>query len=310
VEAPADGARLDDFLAGWLPAELERPLSRSSVRRLVLSGSVSVDGRVSRRPAFELRAGSRVEAAVDLSRLPEGRQASAGRDAPRVLFEDDWLLAVDKPSGVPFHAGADAGRPDFVGYVRAWLASRTPSAEPPYLGVHQRLDRDTSGVVVFARAPQANAGLAEQFERRQVEKTYLAVVARPPRLPPRAWSADAPLGRVGRGRQGPVAPDQGGRDARTELRLLDVGPRALLVEARPLTGRQHQIRVHLALAGLPILGDRVYGPGGAAARLLLHAARLALRHPRDGRALVIECPPPPEFAAALAAAGPARTRRG
>jgi 23S rRNA (cytosine1962-C5)-methyltransferase len=273
-----------------------------------MAGAARVDGRPTRRPAFALRAGALVEALVDPSRLPSGSAPEAPDAPPRVLFEDDDLLAVDKPAGLAFHASADPRRPHLVGRVAAWLASRAPGA-PPYLGVHQRLDRDTSGVTLFAKAPRANVGLAAQFEGRAVEKTYAAAVARPARLPPRAWTCEQALGRVGRGRQGALAVAEGGRAARTEFRLLAVGPRALLVEARPLTGRQHQVRVHLALSGLPILGDEVYG-GPQARRLLLHAARLRLRHPVSGAELVVECPPPPEFHAALAGPGPARTRRG
>lgn len=314
VEASSPGARLDAWLAAWLPGALGRPLSKGALRRLVMAGAVRVDGRVLRRPAFALRAGALVEAAVDPSRLP-AEPAPAAPAPLRVLFEDDLLLAVDKPAGLAFHAGADPRRPHLVGRVSAWLASRAPGASAgvePYLGVHQRLDRDTSGVVLFAKSAAANPGLAAQFEGRAVEKTYLAVVARPSRLPPRAWSCEQPLGRVGRGRQGALAPAEGGRAARTDFRLLEVGPRALLVEARPRTGRQHQVRVHLALAGLPILGDPVYGRerDACATRLLLHAARLRLRHPVSGAELVVECLPPPEFRAALAAAGRVRTRRG
>ncbi len=313
VDAAGAGSRLDALLVAWLPGALDRPLSKAVVRRLIMAGAVDLDGRVRRQPGLVLRAGARIGVRVDRARLPAAERGSGVFvfDARRVLFEGGGLLAVDKPPGLALHATADAGRPHLVGAVLAWLLSRAPVSEGlPYLGVHQRLDRDTSGVVLFTTQPEANAGLAQQFERRAVHKVYQALVARPARLPPRAWSAEQPLGRVGRGRMGVVAPAEGGLLARTDFRLLEAGARLLLIEARPLTGRQHQIRVHLALCGLPIAGDDIYGrPGGDVPRLMLHAARLELRHPRSGAPLSLCCPLPADFCAALAAARPARTRR-
>lgn len=224
-----------------------------------------------------------------------------------MLLDDEWLIAADKPAGLPMHATADPRRAHFVGAVKAYLAARAPGSGEPYLGVHQRLDLDTSGVVLFTKDAAANAGLARQFERREIEKVYLALVKRPARLPPRAWTVSDTLGRLGRGRMGRLAPEDRGVPAHTDFRLLEVLPHALLVEARPRTGRQHQVRVHLANAGLPILGDATYGgatPG--IPRLLLHATRLTLRHPVTGAPLAIASPPPPAFGGAGA---PDRTRR-
>jgi 23S rRNA-/tRNA-specific pseudouridylate synthase len=153
--------------------------------------------------------------------------------------------------------------------------------------------------VLFARDPRADAPLAAAFASREVEKVYRAVTARPPRLPPFAWTVDAPLA----ARHRRVVVDPLGAPAETAVRRIETGARALLVEARPRTGRKHQVRVHLAASSAPILGDAIYAPSDVAARaerVLLHAARLALRHPLTGRPLVVEAADPPDLAAAIA----------
>jgi 23S rRNA-/tRNA-specific pseudouridylate synthase len=182
-----------------------------------------------------------------------------------------------------------------------------------YLGVHQRLDRDTTGVVLFATDPAANAGLAAAFDSGRVVKTYDALTRRPDVLPARRWTAEERLVRVGRGRMGP------GRDgalAVTELERRAVFTRGLWVRAWPRTGRTHQVRVHLALAGAAILGDGTYAPredARRAPRVMLHAAVLELPHPVTGAPLRIASPWPADFQALMADLGrtarrPARTR--
>jgi|HubBroStandDraft_2_1064218.scaffolds.fasta_scaffold04849_6 23S rRNA (cytosine1962-C5)-methyltransferase len=208
-----------------------------------------------------------------------------------ILFADDDLLAVDKPAGVASQA-ADADRPDdIVTRLKSHFAAR---GEREYVGVHQRLDRDTSGVLVFARRREANASLAAQFEGRKVEKTYLACVTGWPAARKAATLRDllAPDGdgrmRVVRGR----AP--GGKEAVTRVEVVGrSGPRAMLSLSLE-TGRTHQARVQLAHAGAPIAGDVEYG-GAAAPRLMLHASALALAHPRTGAPLRFEAKTPGDF---------------
>jgi 23S rRNA pseudouridine955/2504/2580 synthase len=291
-----EGLRLDDLLGQWLPPVIGRPLSRSAVRRVIMAGAVRVDGRPARRPGLVLAKKTRLEVALDPARLPPAPAPMARVDL-RVLFEDEAVLAVDKPAGLPTHATADAARPHLIALVKAHLATE---ADPsPYLGVHQRLDRDTSGVVLFAKSLAANPGLARAFAERQVEKTYHALTVRPRSLPPSSWSVRGLLAPSGKRRMQTVA--TGGQDSETRFRLLESHPGGLLVEAAPLTGRKHQIRVHLADAGLPILGDDVYGAASArASRLMLHAVRLALPHPLNGKPLVVESKYPPDFADTLA----------
>jgi RluA family pseudouridine synthase len=226
-----------------------------------------------------------------------------------VLFQDDALLAVDKPPRLPIHATADPSRPSLVGHVERFLRTLGRAA---YVGVHQRLDRDTSGVVLFATDKRANAGLARAFLERRVEKTYVALVARPAAVPAGTMVVRTPVG-SGRGTVSSDRPrgrapglEAGGRNrhdrpAETEIVVREVLADALLVEARPRTGRRHQVRVHLAQQGMPILGDRVYGDAGERApRPMLHARRLALEHPLTREPLVLESPLPDDFVGLLA----------
>lgn len=298
---PAEaGARLADALGRWLSAAVGRPVPRARVRALLQSGGVRVDGEVVRGAGQPLRAGQRVDAAVRpdlLLRRSERTDQPFRLTARAVLYSDDALLAVDKPPGIPTHATADPSRPSLVAHVEGYLRAL---GRDPYVAVHQRLDRDTSGVVLFATDERANAGLARAFEERRVEKTYVALVARPRVVPSAPLVVRRPVG-AAPGRQGRTSGGEGAKPAETEVVVREVLADALLVEARPRTGRRHQVRVHLAHAGMPILGDPLYGEaGGRARRLMLHARRLVLPHPLTGDPLVVESPLPGDFADLLA----------
>lgn len=261
-----------------------------------MAGAVRVERRPVRRPGVVMAVRKRVEVVIDAVPLTPASPAPPPGTL-RVLYEDDAILAVDKPAGLPTHATADRGRPHLIGVVKAYLAR--PANAEPYLGVHQRLDRDTSGVVLFAKTASANPGLARVFAERKVEKTYHALTVRPGRQPPLGWVVRGRLAPAGKRRM--TAVESGGQEAETRFRLLESFRGGLLVEARPVTGRKHQIRVHLADARLAILGDQVYGSAsGRATRLMLHAVRLALPHPVSGEPLVIESSPPRDFEEALA----------
>jgi 23S rRNA-/tRNA-specific pseudouridylate synthase len=284
-----DGIRLAAFLEAWLPEALGRPLSRSSLRTLVMAGAVTVDGRSWRRPGAVLPAGAAVAARVDLSRLgppPEERSVAQAFTAARFLYRDAAVLVVDKPAGLPMHATADASRPNLYDLVRAVL--RAESGAEPYLGLHQRLDRETSGAVLFTLDRAANPALAAALATGEgIAKTYHALCARPRVRWPRSWRDEGPL-------------EPGGPVARTSFAVLRSFPGALLVEARPETGRKHQIRIQLAARGSPILGDARYGGDTrAAARVMLHAYRLSFRQPATGETVRVESPYPPDFASLL-----------
>jgi 23S rRNA (cytosine1962-C5)-methyltransferase len=217
-----------------------------------------------------------------------------------ILFEDADVIAIDKPVGVSSQAADPAHPDDVVTRLKRFLSARSGGSDA-YLGVHQRLDRETSGVLVFARRREANAGLAAQFEKRTVRKTYVACVT--------GW----PAGRERETLRDALAPDRDGRmrvvsareaqktkavQAVTRVKLLARrGDRAML-ELELETGRTHQARVQLAHAGAPIAGDALYG-GAPAPRTMLHATALGLEHPATRRPMRLQAPLPSEFEAWL-----------
>jgi 23S rRNA pseudouridine1911/1915/1917 synthase len=277
------GERLDRFIAS------RGGISRGMARRVLDAGGVFLDGRRCKVAGRAVRDGQRV--VVNLEEGGRETAAPAPLDRSRILYADEHLAAVDKPAGVPAQATLTADRGTLPELVSELLGG-------PVMLVH-RLDRETSGVTVLARTRESAAALGEAFRTGRPEKTYLALCARPP-APPQG-RIDLPLGKDPL-RPGRRCVTSGGDPAATAYRTLGAGQAAALVEARPETGRTHQIRVHLAHLGAPLLGDPRYGgprlAGGLpVARVMLHAVRLALSHPVTGAAMAFEAPIPEDFRA-------------
>jgi 23S rRNA pseudouridine1911/1915/1917 synthase len=293
VVAPADaGERLDRYIAA------RGGISRGLARRTLDQGGVFLDGHRTKRADRALRAGQAV-----VVNLEEGGRAAAAAtplERSRLLYADVHLAAVDKPAGVPAQATLTSDRGTLPELVGALLGA-------PVTLVH-RLDRETSGVTVFARTPDAAAALAAAFRDGAPEKTYLALCGRAPS--PAEGRLELALGKDP-ARSGLRRADPNGDPAATRYRTLRDGPLAALVEACPETGRTHQIRVHLAHLGAPLLGDSRYGGARrvgevAIPRVLLHARRLEIVHPVTRERLRLEAPVPDDFAAAeVALLGPA-----
>jgi len=207
-----------------------------------------------------------------------------------ILFEDDALLFVNKPAGIVVQRGYDADEPVLLELAKAHATERNEE-----LFLMQRLDRGTSGVMFFSKLSKINANLTKQFERKQIRKTYLAlcegrVVAQ---------LVDAPLLRIG-----PISfgVRREGKRALTEIEPLEAGQHGSVARLQLLTGRTHQIRVHLAAIGHPLVGDWLYGSRNAA-RPMLHAARLELRHPLTGEDVTVSASTPRDFREELAERG-------
>lgn len=289
--------RLDEVVSRGLSALRARKLSRSQSRKLIVVGAVKVNDSTVRQPGRPLAAGARIEVLVR-GRLLERHQLAADRafevTAAAILYEDDVLIAIDKPPGLPTQPTVDPSRPSLVSAVSLYLGPKA------YLGVHQRLDRDTSGVVLFAKDRRANPALARAFAERTVVKVYAALVAARRAAHPDEWECEDRLS-GGDGKPPRVRVlREGGLLARTSFRITKRLPGAWLVEARPVTGRKHQIRVQLAAHGLPILGDVLYGgplsvAGRRVGRPMLHARRLELAHPTTGTPLRLESRLPRDF---------------
>jgi|CXWL01.1.fsa_nt_gi 23S rRNA pseudouridine1911/1915/1917 synthase len=273
-------APLDRWLADALAEALHRPVPRGLARKAIVAGLVTVGGRIARDPGLMLRRGPSVFVRT-LEWLPVAESAAT----LRILFEDSRLIAVDKPSGLPTHETKDPTRPSLTALIEQHVGHR--------VFVHHRLDAGTSGVVLFAKAAEANSSLAASFAGRTVDKTYVALVHRPPIDWPAVLTIDSPIAVL---KNGNVRVDSSGSPAATRVRVLQRGRDRLLVEAKPVTGRKHQIRVHLASVAAPIIGDVRYGtPSSRPSRLMLHAERLEIDHPVTGERLTIVSPRPPEF---------------
>jgi RluA family pseudouridine synthase len=261
-------------------------------------GAVRVDGRTVRQPGRPLRARARVEALVRGGALSRPGDTSFEIAPASVLYEDDVLIAIDKPPGLPTPPTVDPARPSVVAALKRYLGAQA------YVGIHQRLDRETSGVVVFTKHEKANPGLARAFAERGIVKVYAALTHAAERAHPGEWTATS---RLSRGEGSPPRVrvlTQGGQLAETRFRIERRLKAAWLVDARPSTGRKHQIRVQLAACGAPILGDVLYGgssevAGHSVPRALLHARRLELRHPLSGQPIRIESPLPEDFSRVL-----------
>jgi 23S rRNA pseudouridine1911/1915/1917 synthase len=290
VDADDAGERLDRFLAGPLG-------SRSQAQALIEAGAVTVDGRrVPKRHA--LSAGEIVRVDVPAT-APPGPEAHPAPFA--VVFEDDHLLVVDKPAGVVVHPA----RGHRTGTLAQALAGRVAGGEDPgRAGIVHRLDRDTSGLLVVARTDAVHRALKELIASRALRREYLALVAGRPQA--RTGTIEAPIGRDRRDRTLMSIDTDEGREARTHYELERLLPRTALLRVALETGRTHQIRVHLAAIGLPVVGDPQYGRAGAPdyglERQFLHAARLAFAHPVTGEPLDVRSPLPVDLAGALAAA--------
>ena len=283
-----EAERLDRFLTRSLV-----PLSRTRVQRLIDEGAVTVNGRI--EPARKILApGEQVVVQIPtFSALPP-----AAAESVPILFEDADVIVVDKPAGLVVHP-AGPHRMDTL-IQRLWPklsagwaeTGQRPATDRP--GVVHRLDKGTSGVMVIAKTPAAAENLSRQFADRTVQKTYVAVVMGIVKSSGRVRSM------VGRSRHTPQRMStEAGRWSETDYSVLETFPNALphpvtLLEVHPHTGRTHQIRVQLAALGHPLLGDKLYG-GPPGPRPLLHAHRLEFRHPRTGKTMSIQTPPPTIF---------------
>lgn len=299
------GQRLDQVLAQWLPEVLSRSLSKAKVRKLLIAGAIYLNGKRVRIASKIILPGARIDAYVDIDRLLAD---ASSNDRPfamtenEVLFEDEFLIAVNKPAGLPTQPTLDEARDNLFAAVKRFMAERVKVSGGglPYVGLHHRLDRDTSGVVLFTCDSKANAGVAELFSGHLAAKTYWALCARPRGAAiRRLWEVKNYLGRLKStgGKKALYGEVRSGGDfAHTDFRVLEELGDVLWVEARPRTGRTHQIRVHLAEAGMPILGDLTYGGSDRRVpRLMLHAASLEFVHPLTGASLKVESPMPEDF---------------
>jgi 23S rRNA pseudouridine1911/1915/1917 synthase len=266
-------------------------MSRAQARRLVDEGLVRRNGAIARKAGDRLETGDelivQIPAPVPATPQPEAI-------ALDIVYEDEHLIVVNKPAGMAVHPGPGHSGKTLVNALLAHCPDLPGIGGVQRPGIVHRLDKDTSGLIVAAKDERTHNGLATQLKNREVKKTYLALVEG--RLEPPEALIDAPIGRDPNNRQRMMVRGAGGREAQTAYRVREYLDGYSLVEASPVTGRTHQIRVHFASLGHPVAGDRVYSPSRGAAsdalvsRQFLHAWRLAFRHPVTGADLSFEAP--------------------
>ncbi len=279
--------RLDVFLS-----DKEKQLTRSQVQKMIEEGRVRVLGKL-RKSGYRLRPGDRI--AFDIE-LPKQEIPPPEKVPLNVVYEDDHLIVLDKPSGMVVHPGAGRTHPTLVDGLLSFFPEirKVGSADRP--GIVHRLDKETSGLMVVARSEKAYQILQKQFREREVDKSYLGLV----------WGKVSqiegkitwPIGRHRKHGQRMSIKSRKPRSAETHYKVVRRFPEFTLLEVRPITGRTHQIRVHLAASGHPLVGDSRYGrkkekiPGP---RLFLHAYRLAFFHPQTGRMVEFFSPLPKDL---------------
>jgi RluA family pseudouridine synthase len=291
--------RLDEVLTDWLGETLGRAVSKAKARKLIMAGAVHLNGKGIRIPSIALKLGAAIEAHLDLAKLfgdSTSRDRKFDVTPNRILFEDADLIVINKPPGLPAHPTLDPSRDSLFAAVSRFLNKRDGGA--PYLGIHHRLDRDTSGVVLFTKSRRVNAAIGEIFSRHEVIKVYQALTAVSMRSDfSKHWTIRNRLGKVSvKGKQAKYGSVRSGDLAETSFRVIEQCPGGVWIEATPKTGRTHQIRVHLSEYGLPIIGDDFYGvSNNDATRLMLHASRLTFRHPVTGSEITVESALPQDF---------------
>ena len=319
VSESEGGQRLDRVVASRLPE-----ISRTRIQELIETGLILLDGRPA-KGAQRVRAGQRVE--VEARQRPPVR-AEAESIPLEVLYEDEDVIAVNKPAGMTVHAGAGNLRGTLVNALLGRGQALSQSNDLLRPGIVHRIDKETSGVLLVAKNDAAHAKLGEAFRQRTVKKTYLALVQGV--LPQASGRIELAIGRDPKRRTrmavvrktAPGAAMRTAREARTDWKLLERIDSTSLVEVQLHTGRTHQIRVHFSALKHPVVGDTLYGATGhlhvgkidlpALGRNFLHAAKLGFSHPRKGAWIELRAPLPAElrvFLETLATAAGEDSRR-
>lgn len=272
VQPGQGGRRLDETLSALFEA-----ISKSEARRIIDRGGCAVNSSMVRVASRQIKVGDLLEVGV----MEAGRFRELTLPPEAVLYEDGELVAVNKPAGI----NTQRTPYQLKGTLEYWIAEyfRQQGNGEPARVIH-RLDRGTSGAMLFPKHKRAAAWLSARFHDNLVTKYYWAVVSGTPGQ--ESWEVDGPIGKVASARYGIM---DGGRPALTAFRVLSSSDGFSLIEARPMTGRTHQIRVHLEASGLPIVGDATYG-GLPAARMMLHCRKMTFFKDERGIEIVVSAP--------------------
>jgi len=293
--------RLDIFLQNQLPSKISEECSNSKIRRLIVAGAVSVNGRTVVRPSFELRGISKVIVNYDSEKFSYEKQPDDIQfqvTEKDVLYETDQLIFINKPAFFPVEQTIVGNRANLHDAVVDYLWKKNPSLRnPPYVGIMHRLDRETSGVILFTKCREINKTVSEMFQEHNFTKQYYAVVSQKEKInlknnikkeghtfflqKGQTFTVEMYMGRITgksqKGQWGALDQKNGGQYSRTDFEVIQEcvieNQKCLLIKCTLFTGRTHQIRVHLSSQGYPILGDVLYG-GKSGEKLYLHARQL------------------------------------
>ncbi len=316
AESFTNNLTLNTFLREKIPLLFDTKenieISNSKIRRLIFSGNVLVNGSICKNPSFVLKARASVLVKIEEEKFFYEKQPDDidfELTSEDVLFEDDTIIVVNKPAFLPTEATIVEGRKSLHDCVVSYLWKKNPKLKnPPYVGILHRLDRETSGVILFTKSRAVNAAVFEMFNKHTAKKIYRAVCSPAKNatinfLPGQNFTVEKSLARVSskssRCRMGLVDLNRGGQAACTEFSIAKVEKNLYFVDAMPKTGRTHQIRLHLSYLNLPIVGDSLYGGketfAGLPKRIMLHAWKLIFPHPVTKEILSIESPLPKNF---------------
>lgn len=289
------GQRLDSLLSG-----LHQDMSRSRIQKLIRDEMVSIQGEVCTDKNYRLQAGETIKLIVP---LPEAAGPEPENIQLDIIFEDGDLLVINKPRGMVVHPAPGHSGGTLVNALLGYCKDLSGIGGVARPGIVHRLDKDTSGLLIVAKNDLAHNSLSAQLKRRKLTREYIALTYGI--VKPEKGRIEAPIGRHPRHRK-KMAVVMGGREAITRYTVLKHYDNFSLLRVKLETGRTHQIRVHLAYIGYPIVGDPAYtggGRGGLPDDLVspqaLHAYRLTFTHPRSGETIRVSAPLPPEFRAAL-----------
>jgi 23S rRNA pseudouridine1911/1915/1917 synthase len=286
--ADASGVRLDKFVGEKCPE-----LSRTHAQELIDQGLITVNSKPA-KPSLKLNIGDKIKISIP----PEPPATLEAENIPlKIIYEDADLLVIDKPAGLAVHPAPGHPTHTLANAVLNYLPGLAADADSLRPGIVHRLDKDTSGLIVVAKNRVAQANLSDQFKSRTVSKSYLVLVKG--KLTPEKGIIEADIGRDPRHRQ-KMAVVSGGREARTNYKVIRYYGNHSLLEIKPETGRTHQIRVHLAAIGYPVVGDATYGiTSPHLSRQFLHAARISFSLPSTGQRVEFESPLPEDLQKAL-----------
>lgn len=299
--------RLDEFLRQKIPQEIKKECSNSKIRRLILSGEVYVNSKQIRRPAFELRGKSEIKINFEeekffYEKTPDDIKFELTEE--NVLFEDEYLICVNKPAFFPVEETivGNEKRDNLHQAVIRYLWNKNQNLRnPPYVGIMHRLDRETSGIILFTKKREVNKPIQKMFETHEFTKIYTAICTKNKNVnlsesELKHFTVEFPMNRISgktqKAKWGFVPKEKGGLDSKTNFTLIEEinqkGINFYKFRAELFTGRTHQIRVHLSSKGFPILGDTNYG-GLESKRIMLHSTILEFIHPITKENIRIEC---------------------